>query len=284
MNVKSLIFGITTSLFFYNNVSAKTKVSLKQAFEKKLISAKSICAGGLELNYSITNLIKDSLVITIPAGWRFNSDAGKNDYQDILITHDEILVLRSKEVKTFDIKGFCCEATKGGPQKDAKYTLGKMADNGLVALAQYLKEHPVDKNTQQYSVWAISDNKPTANITSNNDSIAALVRSFVAIVKGEPQPWYTLLKKSEVSQTGAIYDFPIRFKANITYAVAKTCYSYCYIIDEKGNTVSEIFGKWLQPENYDYKADFNVRGFKKGDYTLVLKNDKAALFEKSFSI
>lgn len=284
MKVKPYIFGTAIAVFCFYTTIAKTKVSLKQAFEKKLISAKSICAGGLELNYSITNLIKDSLVITIPAGWRFNSDAGKNDYQDILITHDEILVLRSKEVKTFDIKGFCCEATKGGPQKDAKYTLGKMADNGLVALAQYLKEHPVDKNTQQYSVWAISDNKPTANITSNNDSIAALVRSFVANVKGEPQPWYTLLKKSEVSQTGAIYDFPIRFKANITYAVAKTCYSYCYIIDEKGNTVSEIFGKWLQPENYDYKADFNVRGFKKGDYTLVLKNDKAALFEKSFSI
>jgi hypothetical protein len=284
MNVKSIIFGTTATLFLFNNVSAKTKVSLKQAFEKKLISAKSICAGGLELNYSITNLIKDSLCITIPAGWRFNSDAGKNDYQDILITHDEILVLRSKEVKTFDIKGFCCEATKGGPQKGAKYTLGKMADNSLVALAQYLKDHPVDQNTQQYSVWAISDNKETANITSGNDSIATLVRSFVANVKGEPQPWYTLLKKSNVSQTGAIYDFPIRFKANITYSVAKTCYSYCYIIDEKGNTVSEIFGKWLQPENYDYKADFNVRGFKKGDYTLVLKNDKSALFEKSFSI
>jgi hypothetical protein len=284
MNVKSLIFGTTASLFCFYNLSAKTKVTLKQAFEKKLISAKSICAGGLELNYSITNLIKDSLCITIPAGWRFNSDAGKNDYQDILITHDEILVLRSKEIKTFDIKGFCCEATKGGPQKGAKYTLGKMADNSLVALAQYLKEHPADQNTQQYSVWAISDNKETANITNNNDSIAGLLRSFVANIKGEPQPWYTLLKKSNVSQTGAVYDFPIRFKANITYAVAKTCYSYCYIIDEKGNTVSEIFGKWLQSENYDYKADFNVRGFKKGDYTLVLKNDKAALFEKSFSI
>jgi len=284
MKLKSLIFGTIVTLFFFNNVSAKTKVSLKEAFERKLISAKSICAGGLELNYSITNLIKDSLWITIPAGWRFNSDAGKNDYQDILITHDEILVLRSKEVKTFDIKGFCCEATKSGPQQGAKYTLGKMADNSLVALAQYLNDHPVDQNTQQYSVWAISDNKETANITSSNDSIANLVRSFVANVKGEPQPWYTLLKKSNVSQSGAIYDFPIRFKANITYSVAKTCYSYCYIIDEKGNTVSEIFGKWLQPENYDYKADFNVRGLKKGDYTLVLKNDKSALFEKSFSI
>jgi hypothetical protein len=284
MKAKSYIFGTAFAIICTYTATAKTKVSLKQAFDRKLITAKSICAGGLELNYSITNLIKDSLCITIPAGWRFNSDAGKTDYQDILITHDEILVLRSKEVKIFDIKGFCCEATKGGPQKGAKYTLGKMADNSLVALAQYLKEHPADQNTQQYSVWAISDNKETANITSNNDSIAALLRSFVANIKGEPQPWYTLLKKSNVSQSGAVYDFPIRFKANITYAIAKSCYSYCYIIDEKGNTVSEIFGKWLQPENYDYKADFNVKGFKKGDYTLVLKNDKAALFEKSFKI
>lgn len=284
MKAKSFIFGTAFAIICTYTATAKTKVSLKQAFDRKLITAKSICAGGLELNYSITNLIKDSLCITIPAGWRFNSDAGKTDYQDILITHDEMLVLRSKEVKIFDIKGFCCEATKGGPQKGAKYTLGKMADNSLVALAQYLKEHPADQNTQQYSVWAISDNKETANITSNNDSIAALLRSFVATVKGEPQPWYTLLKKSNVSQSGAVYDFPIRFKANITYAIAKSCYSYCYIIDEKGNTVSEIFGKWLQPENYDYKADFNVKGFKKGDYTLVLKNDKAALFEKSFKI
>ena len=284
MKVKPYIFGTAIAVLCFYTTIAKTKVTLKQAFDRKLITAKSVCSGGLELDYNVTNLIKDSLSITIPAGWRFDSDAGKNDYQDILITHDEILVLRSKETKIFHIAGFCCEATKGGPQKGAKYTLGKLADSNLVALARYLKVHEVDENTQQYSVWAISDNKETANITSNNDSIASLLRSFVSGVKGEPQPWYTLLKRANVSQSGTVNDLPIRFKATFNYVVAKTCYSYCYIIDEKGNKVSEIFGKWLQPENFDYNADFNVKGFKKGDYKLVLQNDKGALFEKSFKI
>ena len=79
MKAKSFIFGTEFAIICTYTATAKTKVSLKQAFDRKLITAKSICAGGLELNYSITNLIKDSLCITIPAGWRFNSDAGKTD-------------------------------------------------------------------------------------------------------------------------------------------------------------------------------------------------------------
>jgi hypothetical protein len=263
---------------------SKTKISLGQALNRKIISAKSVCAGGLEINYHITNLIKDSLVIIVPAGWRFNSDAGNNDYQDILTTHPEVFVLGSKQTKTFDVKGFCCEYTKGGPIKGAKYTLGKLADSNLVSLARFLSIHSIDLNTQQYSVWAISDNKETANITCSNDSVAQVLRTFVAHVKGEPQPWYTLLKKSNISQLGSVNDLPIRFKAKIEYAVNKACYASCYIIDEKGNQVSEIFSQWFYPENTTYQANFNVVGLQKGNYKLVLQNKTDSLFEKSFKI
>ena len=263
---------------------AKTKISLGQAIERKIILAKSICAGGLEINYNITNLIKDSLVILVPAGWRFNSDAGKTDYQDILTTQPAVFVLGSKQTKTFDIKGFCCEYTKGGPIKGAKYTLGKLADSNLVSLARFLSSHPIDLNTQQYSVWSISDNKETANITCSNDSIASVLRSFVARIKGEPQPWYTLLKKSNISTLGSINDLPIRFKAKIDYVVNKTCYASCYIIDDKGNQVSEIFSQWFYPENTTYQANFNVAGLQKGNYKLVLQNKTNSFFEKSFKI
>ena len=68
-----------------------------------------------------------------------------------------------------------------------------MADSSLVLLARYLNTHQTDSNPEQYSVWAISDGNETANITANNDSIGALLRTFVASVKGEPFPWYTLL-------------------------------------------------------------------------------------------
>ena len=284
MNAKlfnlTVMFSLCTSLIIH----AKTRISIQKAFDKKMISAKAICKGGLELDYSVCNLLKDSLQIIIPAGWRFNSNAGKNDYQDILITHEEILTLRPKETKKFDIKGYCCEATKGGPQKGAPYTLGKMADSSLVLLARYLNTHKIDSNTEQYSVWAISDGKETANITSNNDSIAALLRTFVATVKGEPLPWYTLLKRAKITNNGEVHDNPVRFKADINYGVSEICYSYCYIVDSKGYKVSEIFGKWLQPENTDYQANFNVAGLAKGEYKLVLEGKNAPLFEKAFKI
>lgn len=284
MNTPQTILTILINLFIITNCIGKTTVSLQNAFDKKYITAKAICKGGLELDYSVSNLLKDSLFITIPAGWRFNSNAGKNDYQDILMTHEEIFVLKPRETKKFDIRGFCCEATKGGPQKGAPYTLGKLADSSLVSLARYLNSHKVDENTQQYSVWAISDGKETANITNSNDSIASLLRSFVAQVKGEPLPWYTLLKRARITNLGDVQDHPVRFKADINYAVAQTCYSYCYIIDDKGQKVSEIFGQWLQPENTDYKANFNVACLKKGEYKLVLEGKNSPLFEKMFKI
>ncbi len=284
MNTKLFILTVVFSLCTSLVLESKTRVSLQKALDKKYISAKAICKGGLELDYSVCNLLKDSLLIIIPAGWRFNSNAGKNDYQDILITHEEILTLRPKETKKFDIKGYCCEATKGGPQKGAPYTLGKMADSSLVLLARYLNTHAIDSNTEQYSVWAISDGKETANITSNNDSIAALLRTFVATVKGEPLPWYTLLKRAKITNNGEVHDHPVRFKADINYGVSKICYSYCYIVDSKGYKVSEIFGKWLQPENTDYQANFNVAGLAKGEYKLVLEGENVPLFEKAFKI
>ena len=281
---KAAIHMLCVFVLITNVLKATTRVSLQKAFDKKYITAKAVCKGGLELNYKVTNLMKDSLVILIPAGWRFNSDAGKKDYQDILVAHEEILALRPKETKTFDVKGYCCEATKGGPVAGAPYTLGKLADSSLVQLARYLNTHQTDKNAEQYSVWAVSDHKETANITSNNDSLASLLRTFVAGIKGEPLPWYTLLKRARITTTGDVQDHPVRFKADIAYAISKTCYSYCYIVDEKGNKVSEIFGAWLQPENSDYKASFNVAGLKKGDYRLILENKDSSLFERNFKI
>ena len=103
-------------------------------------------------------------------------------------------------------------------------------------------------------------------------------------VKGEPQPWYTLLKKSNISQLGSVNDLPIRFKAKTEYVVNKTCYASCYIIDEKGNQVSEIFSQWFYPENTVYQANFNVAGLQKGNYRLVLQSKTDSLFEKSFKI
>lgn len=284
MGAKQNISVLFIIFFLITQSHAKTRLSLQKAFDKNYITATAICKGGLELEYTVFNTLKDSILISIPAGWRFNSNDGKIDYQDILLAHQETLVLMPKQTKKFDIKGYCCEATKAGPKKGTLYTLGKLADSSLVSLARYLNCHQLDKNTEQYSVWAISDGKETANITSNNDSITSLLRAFVAKLKGEPLPWYTLLKRSNITNYGEVQDYPVRFKANIGYGVAQPCYSYCYIIDSNGHKVSQIFGQWLLPENINYRADFNVLGLKKGDYKLILEGNNTSIFEKSFKI
>lgn len=284
MRTVRIMIAICIGSFFPAPAAGGTIVSLQKALEQHYVTAKAVCNGGLELNYAVSNLLNDSLYVKIPAGWRFNSDGGKSDYQDILMTRQEILALKSKETKRFDVKGYCCEATKAGPKAGVPYTAGKMADSSLVFLARYLNTNPIDGNTQQYAVWAISDLKETANITHKNDSLAGLLRNFVSGLKGEPLPWYRLLKKAVITRYGDVQDYPVRFKASIPYVVSRECYSYCYIVDAKGNTVSEIFGTWLQPKNTQYDASFNVAGFKKGDYKLVLESKEAALFEKSFKI
>lgn len=267
-----------------SSLSKQQKVTFQKALDSKMIKSLAICKGGLELNLLLTNLLKDSVSIAIPAGWRFASNDKQNDYQDILVTHEEIIVLSPKQAKKCDIKGYCCEYSKSGPIKGIAYTNGKMADNNLVQVAQFLNTHPIDKNTEQYSVWAVSDYKETANITAPNDSLATVLRYFVAGVKGEPVPWYTLLKRGNVSQSGTINDKPIRFKAVINPTVAKKCYSYCYIKDKKGTIVSKIQGSWLYPESKEISTDFNVVNLKKGDYTLVMESDKNALFKREFKI
>ncbi len=276
--------GLSLIFIAVNGFSLKTKLNLQQAFNKKAIGAKALCTGGLELDYTINNFSRDTLALLLPAGWRFNSDGGKDDYQDVFITQDQIFVVAPKSQKKFHIKGYCCEANKGGPIKGIPYTNGKLADSNLVQLARYLNVFKIDENTQQNAVWAISDHEPTANITSANDSVAEILRRFVANIKGEPLPWYTMLKRTRISNYGDVTNKPISFMADVQVSNPIVCYSYCYIVDENGMQVSAKIGNWVSAVPSDIKTNFKIADLKKGNYKLVVNTNNGEIFGKEFKI
>lgn len=278
------IIVLSFVLITINGLAIKTKLNLQQAFNKKAIVAKALCTGGLELDYSISNFSRDTLALLLPAGWRFNSDGGKNDFQDVFITQDQILVVAPKSQKKFHIKGFCCEASKSGPIKGILYTNGKLADSSLVQLARYLNKTKFDENTQQNAVWAISDNEPTANVTSVNDSVAEVLRRFVAKLKGEPLPWYTMLKRTRVSNYGDVTNKPVSFMADVQVSAPSVCYSYCYIIDENGAQVSAKIGHWVSEAPTELKTNFKIADLKKGNYKLVVNTNNGGIFGREFKI
>lgn len=261
---------------------AVTYINIDQALSKHLIKTDVTCKGGLVLNYKIKNQTTDSLKIIIPAGWRM--DAEKENYQDILVAHEQILAMRENETKSFEIKGYCCEYTNSGPVNGLKYAAGKLADAKLVLLAKYLNAAKSDENTEQYAVWSISNNRPTANITGSNDSLTENLRHFVASVKGEPVPWYTLRKKAQITTSGNIHEYPIKLKAYVNYNVHSTCYAYFYVVDSLGNKVGEIIGQWLLPGSHDYAVNLNVKGFKKGKYKMLLTGENETFIDREFEI
>jgi hypothetical protein len=263
-------------------LNAKTTVSIDKAIEKKMIKTEVVCKGGLVVDYKIKNQTDDSLKIIIPAGWRMNSV--KEEYQDILVTHEQILALSKQQQRSFEIMGYCCEADHAGPGRGQKYEAGKLAAANLVLVATYLNAIKIDENTEQYAVWAVSNNKPTANIVGSNDSLTQELRHFVSKVKGEPIPWYTLQKRVRINSFGDINEHPLQLKANVNYNVAKICYAYFYVTDSLGKKVAAITGQWLQPGNHDYAVNLNVRGLQKGKYKIVLADENSRFIEKEFEI
>ncbi len=264
------------------NSYATTNLSIDDALRKSVIQADVTCKGGLVLNYKIKNKTNESLKITIPAGWRMN--CVKEEYQDVLVAHEQILAMQKNETRSFEIKGYCCEYTNSGPLKGLKYEAGNLAEPKLLLLSKYLNAGKIDENTEQYSVWAVSNNRPTANITGSNDSLTQQLRHFVASVKGEPVPWYTLRKKAQINSYGNINEYPIQMKANVNYTVDKTCYAYFYVLDTLGNKVGEIIGQWVFPGAHDYAVNLNVKGFKKGKYKMMLTTENQELIAKEFEI
>lgn len=275
--------NFTTALTIcYTVIQAKTTISIDKAIEKKLIKTEVVCKGGLKVDYKIKNETNDSLKIIVPAGWRMNSV--KEEYQDILVTQEQIMALGKNQQKSFEIKGYCCEADHAGPSQGLKYEQGKMADKNLVLIASYLNAVKMDDNTNQYAVWAISNNKPTAHIVGKNDSLTQELRHFVASVKGEPIPWFTLYKRVKINAYGEINEYPMQLKGNVNYTVDKTCYAYFYVIDSLGKKVATITGQWLQAGNHDYNVNVNVKGLQKGKYKIVLADENTQFFNKEFEI
>lgn len=274
-------FIVISLAFLSESIPAKS-ISIDKALADKLVKADVTCKGGLRLNYCLKNLSSESLELVMPAGWRMNSV--KDEYQDILVAHEQTLALKPHEQKAFEIKGYCCEASHSGPVKDLKYESGSLASPHLVLLAKYLNAQPMDENTEQYAVWAVSDNKPTAHINGANDSLAGLLRNFVSTLKGEPIPWYTLSKRVRVNNYGTINEQPLNLQATLSFQAGQTCYTYLYILDEKGNKTGLITGQWVQAGSNTQTVSVDLRSFKKGKYRMVLAGEKTEFINKEFEI
>jgi hypothetical protein len=261
-------------------------LSLKKALELNVVKASAISLGGHAdycMKMNLKNLINDSLIVIVEAGRRLNSLDDKN--QDILITKEEIIVLMKHEDKWFKVKGYCCQASNHSPPVNSKYAVNTLADSNLVRLANYLNKNSFDQNVEQQAIWAISDLRPTAQITAKNDSLLVPLRQLVANLKGEPLPWYTVISATHVFTSGIMETYPLWLRGKLEYAIDKDCYTTLHIMDAKGAEVCQIIRQWALAGG-DKKFDLNIplKGLAKGKYTIELNTPDKQLVKKEFEI
>ncbi|WP_317898661.1 hypothetical protein [Aurantibacillus circumpalustris] len=277
------------SLFFIFSLQLSAfhrSMFLQQALDKKLVTATGKALGGHQgfcINLTLKNLTKDSLVILIEAGRRLNSIEDIN--QDILIVKQELLALKSNELKRINVKGYCCQASMHSPSKGAIYDINKLADSNLVKLARYLNKSKFDLQAEQSAVWAISEKRSAANIASENDSLTQSLREMVAYIKGEELPWYRILSQNYVYQNGAISCIYLKLQGLVSLSTDQENYITLCVRDEKGLNVCLVKSEWLKAgANQIYKLDLPIKGMARGKYSLEITSPDKQLLKREFEI
>jgi hypothetical protein len=269
------------------NISAKhQRICLQQALNFKLVKATAVSLGGYQgfcINVCLKNLSNDSLIVILEAGRRLNSIDEKT--QDILITRQEIIALKKAENKSVKVKGYCCQAYNYAPLIGAKYDVNKLADSNLVMLSRYLNENNFESQAEQYAVWALSDSKSSAQITSVNDSLITPLKKMVCALKGEVLPWYSIVSSTYVFRNAVIITTPLYLRGNLEYTIDADSYATMHILNAKGIEVGKIVSKWLLAgKNQNYTLNIPIKNLNKGKYIVELKTVQKQLAIKEFEI
>jgi hypothetical protein len=140
-------------------------------------------------------------------------------------------------------------------------------------------------NIEQMAIWSISDKHSIASVCDDKDSSLLDLRQFLANLKGEKLPWYTLQSYTYVYRNGAIATFPQFLKGKLTYNNEKENYATLSIRDEFGREVCELKSHWLLAGvNQNYDLNIPVKGLAKGKYKIALSTPDKKLVEEVFEI
>lgn len=223
--VKKIILVVFACSIMLNEAVAKNVISLEEGIKKGLIKLIIKSKGGFTGNViemNIKNIGSHPVYFKLEAGRRLDSQNEKE--QDILVTKQEEFTSNPNQLKTLDVYGMCCQAHNGCPAANSSFSIGTMADSGLIKLAEFIdKNKCYDSFTAQQAVWSISDNESIGGISSYDKTEADKFQKFVSKITGRPIPPYNVQYERELNgrakQIEGIFDYTLSANARVTVAI-----------------------------------------------------------------
>jgi hypothetical protein len=251
-----LIIGLTSSKP-QDNVS---QYDLATAIEKGIVCSEFTGNSSSPhyfqpINIQLENLTEKEIQVRIPIGQTFASKT--RDYQDIITTQEEMIVLLPNETTKNPIFGMCIQQSVAAPNDEANYLLGDMASGDLLDLAGEIQKRSAFNTLGQYSVWTLTDDTALNAISGFDLKEATHFKTYVANLLGVPVPEYNpedlYLTESE----------PIRITRTVggkfRYKFYKTSNVTIGMFDDQDIIVRELYANaQTKPGEHFLKYEFDT--------------------------
>ena len=287
--MKTIISSSILSLFFFlvpnllrDGMLTAQAIDLSLAVEKGLVALEASSLGGHSgecLKIKMENLSRKKLNVRIPAGQIFQ--ATDPELQDIMVGKEETLLVEKGKTRIARLVGFCVEASDGSPGEASSFSLGKMAGEKLLQLAEYLSKYGNHKNpSAQYAVWAVSDEERLESVGDPG------LTKFVADLLDKPMPDYHIQYqppppdeiitgrpanelRDAVSMNG-IFRYDLERDKLVSFG----------LYDQEGELVVAFTKDRIQKRGqHKFRFNFEIRNLPAGKYWVKLKHQEEVIKE-----
>ncbi len=248
-------------------------ISVEQLLKAGNLTAQIKSKGGHKgdcVEFDIKNMTPDTLFVHLEAGRILVPE--DSSMQDIFLAKNIRIDLEPYKTKKFTAFGFCCKSSKSSPAKDIKFDIGKMAPPEWLKLAEIIDKNDFPLSSIQSAVWAVSDNHPVSSIYDENNIEILELRRTVSEIRGEEIPWYSLIFEED---TNSLFShIPERLVGELDYYIRNNAVVTINIRNKNGQIVTYLVDDVVvNPGNYTYDLDLNVKGWPRGEYDVYVYTD-----------
>lgn len=288
-SLKSIPIALLVLSFVLHHPNEKLDLlSLDEALSKGLVKLESKSLGTYSkecIELKVVNLTAADLNISLNAGSVFiPEDPGM---QNIFVVQDQLILAKKSIPTTQKIKGFCCESSDACPSEKTKFSLGKMEDKKLLALAKHINENNYPEEVFQDAVWCVSDQHSNSDIYFPEDEAKVkTLREEVCKLTGQKENWYRNKTHVEVSESGRINRETVLIEGDLELNVEKPLTLKKEIYTEDGVLFLTMPGETSISRlgKVSYHFQLKVKGWKKGNYYVSVKSADTEVLRQAFTI
>ncbi len=187
---------------FFITFCVKTKaqteaISIHKAIASHLVEVAAAGNGGFNglcVKLQLQNKQNRPLTLRLEAGTLFVAE--DEHLQNLLVVEEQIIVMKTAEKRSVDVRTMCTESSDGSPYSGAIFKTTLLnAEKPLFRLAQKLSEVQFYASTAQSMVWAVANKSTSEHIYGEDTAKIKAIVPVLANIMGIPEKMFDVNPK-----------------------------------------------------------------------------------------